>query len=69
MVNGILTLDGTITADGEDGASYSFGSRGGGSGGSVWLMASQFTGDVTGTITADGGAGGNRFERGSEHEL
>ena len=51
-VNGALTLNGKVSANGADG--YIAGS-GGGSGGSVWITAQKLMGN--GAITANGGAG------------
>jgi hypothetical protein len=48
IVGGTLTIDGSITADGAPGVTYS-----GGSGGSVWISCASFQG--AGPITAIGG--------------
>ncbi|MFG1499129.1 hypothetical protein ABMA70_02895 [Halobacteriovorax sp. XZX-3] len=51
-----LTVNGSLTANGTDGASGSIYAAGGGAGGSIWLQVSNsFTG--SGMITAAGGAG------------
>ncbi|MGH7954003.1 MAG: hypothetical protein ACREFE_19080, partial [Limisphaerales bacterium] len=50
-VNGVLQLDGKISADGMSGPGTN---SGGGSGGSVWLTVGTFSG--AGTISANGGA-------------
>ena len=47
-----LTVDGTVSADGDR---YIGGHAGGGSGGSVWIIAPTLAG--SGSITADGGIG------------
>ena len=60
-IDGSLVLNGTISADGENGkqgtypASYRW-AGGGGSGGSIWIDAGAITG--SGEITANGGDGG-----------
>lgn len=51
-VNGELTVDGTLSANG---LTPELGGAGGGSGGSVWLTVGKLSG--TGTIAANGGAG------------
>jgi hypothetical protein len=51
-VGGVLTVNGKITANGNDGT---YDRSGGGSGGSIWLSARTFDGH--GFITANGGAG------------
>ena len=51
IVGGALTLDGQLTARGEDGISYP---GGGGAGGSVWVSAGSLAG--AGSINAAGGA-------------
>ncbi|HEU5069511.1 MAG TPA: Ig-like domain-containing protein [Verrucomicrobiae bacterium] len=53
-VNGVLQVDGALTANGID-ASYLTGGAGGGAGGSLWLTLNGFTG--SGLISARGGAG------------
>ena len=50
--SGTLTINGTVSADGEDGGPGAA-SAGGGSGGSIWLICDTFAG--SGTISADGG--------------
>ncbi len=57
IVGGTLTVDGAITANGQDGSSYG----GSGSGGSILLQVFTLTG--SGTINANGGvfAGGGRI--------
>lgn len=55
QVGGSLTLDGSILANGGDGAASSQGGGGGGSGGSIWIAAATLSG--SGTITANGGNG------------
>lgn len=51
IVNGHLTLDGSVSANGTPGTS----GAGGGSGGSIWITAGTLSG--AGRITADGGGG------------
>jgi hypothetical protein len=51
-VGGLMTLNGRMTANGNDGI---YDRSGGGAGGSIWVSARQFAG--TGFITANGGAG------------
>jgi hypothetical protein len=51
-VNGTLEMDGTISANGENG---SWEAGGGGSGGSIWLAVGTLSG--TGSIAANGGSG------------
>lgn len=51
-VNGLLKLDGSISANGLPGLT---GGSGGGAGGSLWLTVSRLSG--TGSISANGGAG------------
>jgi len=53
VVTGMVTVDGTISAIGED--SIECCDNGGGSGGSLWIIANTLTG--SGSITADGGKG------------
>ena len=53
-VQGMLTLDGTIHADGLNGVTVSY-RAGGGSGGSLWVTCGTLAG--TGLITAQGGNG------------
>jgi hypothetical protein len=53
LASGSLTLDGTITANGNDGVSNGTTSGGGGSGGSVWIEANSFAG--SGDVSAKGG--------------
>ncbi len=56
-ISGTLTVNGTISANGDNGGVYGNDwSGGGGSGGSVWLLADTITG--SGTIQANGGNGG-----------
>jgi hypothetical protein len=50
-----VTIDGTITADGLNGRSHSYGASGGGAGGSIWLECGSFEG--MGSISATGGLG------------
>ncbi len=52
-VNGVLTVDGTVSAAGLGGTAYA----GGGSGGSVWVACTTLAGG--GSISADGGSGGS----------
>jgi hypothetical protein len=52
VVGNTLTVDGTVSADGDR---YIGGRTGGGAGGSVWIIAPTLTG--SGSITADGGFG------------
>jgi hypothetical protein len=54
-VNGLLVLDGRISANGGTVISNSLGGSGGGGGGSIWVTAQGFGGK--GAITADGGTG------------
>lgn len=56
-VSGTLTIDGTITSNGEDGEDSTNVGGGGASGGSVFLSTNNLTG--AGTITAQGGVGGD----------
>ena len=56
-VSGVLTINGTISANGQSGTTNGGYSGGGGSGGSIWLNAAGILG-TSGTITATGGAGG-----------
>ncbi len=49
MSAGTLTVNGSVSADGNDGAGFG----GGGSGGSIWIAASALAGD--GVISANGG--------------
>jgi hypothetical protein len=51
---GTVTINGSVTADGNH---YCGADAGGGSGGSVWIIADTLAGTVTGEITADGGDG------------
>ncbi len=53
MVSGTLTVNGSVTADGQQPS----GVGGGGSGGSIWLSVGTLAG--SGLISADGGNGGN----------
>jgi hypothetical protein len=58
-VTGTLNIDGSIIADGDDGDSVSLiytGGGGGGAGGTIWLSAATISG--AGSLSADGGAGG-----------
>ncbi|MFT4310174.1 MAG: hypothetical protein ACMXYC_00930 [Candidatus Woesearchaeota archaeon] len=56
QVNGVLDVEGAITANGGIGQSGAeFRAPGGGSGGSIWITAAQITG--SGSITANGGDG------------
>lgn len=53
---GTATIDGTLTADGQNGVgSHS----GGGAGGSIFLTSSRFSGNSNGVLRADGGNGQN----------
>lgn len=52
VVNGILQLDGTCSADG---LAASTTNSGGGAGGAIWIEAGQFLG--SGVVSANGGAG------------
>lgn len=51
---GIVTVNGEITANGEDGVAAAASSGGGGAGGSIWIEAGQLAGN--GTISANGGS-------------
>jgi hypothetical protein len=51
MVNGTLTVEGSLTANGDDGQAYS----GGGSGGSIYLAVGTLAG--SGVVSASGGGG------------
>src|SRR5262249_52485640 len=51
-VNGLLTLDGRITANGQTTFSNN---NGGGGGGSIWLVLGGFAG--SGSLSVDGGSG------------
>ena len=61
-VSGVITVNGTVSANGSGGLASKNG--GGGSGGSVWLTCNQLAG--SGTICADGGAGGS-YNSGYNH--
>jgi hypothetical protein len=65
IVSSNITLDGTIEANGTNGetAAAGVGGGGGGGGGSIWLEASDVTGN--GSITANGGDGGGSGGGGS----
>ena len=52
VVGGTMRVDGTVTANGANGVNER---SGGGSGGSIWLSVTNFTG--TGVLSANGGAG------------
>jgi len=52
-VGGVLTVNGSLTADGTNGVNES----GGGSGGSVWVNVKELLGN--GTVSANGGTSGN----------
>ena len=57
MVGGTLTVDGTISANGADGVTYStYAASGGGAGGSIQVSAGTLAG--SGTVQANGGNGG-----------
>jgi cysteine-rich repeat protein len=57
MVTSMLTLDGSISADGA--AATEVGAGGGGAGGSIWLVVGGLTGSsTTASIRASGGNGG-----------
>lgn len=55
--NGFIRIDGTVSADGENGgwASRSHGFGGGGAGGTILLECKVFTGSETGKLSAQGG--------------
>ncbi|MBM3882369.1 MAG: hypothetical protein FJ387_22045 [Verrucomicrobia bacterium] len=55
VVTNTLTIEGTISANGGDGATHSYGASGGGSGGSLWISAGLLAG--AGEVTANGGNG------------
>ncbi|MFZ2777675.1 MAG: fibronectin type III domain-containing protein, partial [Candidatus Moraniibacteriota bacterium] len=55
---GVLTIDGSIVANGSNGISNSGCSGGGGSGGSIWIQTGTLAGS-TGVVTANGGGGAN----------
>ncbi len=57
ILTGSLTLNGTISSNGNAGLNISSNPSGGGSGGSVWIEANSISG--AGTISAAGGAGIN----------
>jgi hypothetical protein len=57
VVQGALIIDGTLSADGEDGRNLTYSCGGGGAGGSLWLTTNTFAG--SGTVSADGGDGGS----------
>ena len=59
--SGTVTVNGTVSANGAPGITLKQG--GGGSGGSVWIECSQLAG--SGTVSADGGAGGSDIEHDS----
>lgn len=67
-VGGTLTVDGTITAAGGNGANAYTGKRhtgGGGSGGSIYITATTLTG--SGSIEANGGIGSFHYWGNSQH--
>ncbi len=55
IVNGTLTVDGTLSANGVQGGQGAYGAAGSGSGGSVYLTAGSLAGG--GVISANGGDG------------
>ncbi len=61
VVAGTLTLDGAITANGNDGVSASANNSGGGAGGSIWIDANVLAGGASGAIRANGGNGGTSW--------
>ncbi len=60
---GSLTIDGTITSNGDNGGTESSRDAGGGAGGSVFLLASTTVG-TAGTVRANGGNSGNGNDSG-----
>jgi len=54
-VAGTITVDGTLSANGDDGTYYGGAHGGGGSGGSVWITSGTLSG--SGVVSADGGNG------------
>ena len=58
-IGGTLTLDGTVSAVGQNGPALE---TGGGAGGSVWILASTLQG--SGAISADGGSGNTSWSGG-----
>jgi hypothetical protein len=52
-ISGTLTINGTLSADGQDGSGNFY--AGGGSGGSIWIDGSSITLAGSGTISAKGG--------------
>ncbi|MBI4722890.1 MAG: hypothetical protein HY769_07865, partial [Candidatus Stahlbacteria bacterium] len=57
--DGTVTINGTVSADGEAGYGASDYTGGGGSGGSIWVIANSIAG--SGTITANGGNGADQI--------
>ncbi|PJA17035.1 MAG: hypothetical protein COX66_05895 [Elusimicrobia bacterium CG_4_10_14_0_2_um_filter_63_34] len=55
-IGGTMTLDGTVSADGANGAVNGNGAGGGGAGGAVYIQSANMAGG--GSISADGGNGG-----------
>lgn len=55
MLSGILTVNGSITANGMNGLAHNYGASGGGAGGSIWIDVGTIAG--SGPITANGGQG------------
>ena len=62
MASGTVTVNGTIGANGDIGMCMGDLCSGGGSGGSIWIQAGTLTG--TGSITTNGGNGGNGVHAG-----
>ncbi|SHJ79052.1 hypothetical protein SAMN02745216_02253 [Desulfatibacillum alkenivorans DSM 16219] len=55
VISGTLTLDGSITSNGANGANGQYASAGGGAGGSIWITANNLEGN--GSLYANGGNG------------
>jgi hypothetical protein len=55
---GVVTIDGTVTANGGNGANNSPYFSGGGSGGSIYMTCGTFSGGTNGIMRAKGGANG-----------
>ena len=54
---GTVTIFGTVTADGGNGAGPSYAYWGGGSGGGIYITCATFAGSPSGLLSADGGTG------------
>jgi hypothetical protein len=58
---GVITINGTITANGRRGCGIGNDSAGGGAGGSVFIVGDRVDVGATGVVTAAGGRGGDTF--------